>query len=124
MSDNFFSLVLGLIFLCDSSLWAADSVLVQAGQTFLPADAEVKIDKLKANAVALKEAAVKEIEMNVGETLTFKNLDKVTHNVYTEVFDLKAQPPGETRAVKLEQAGTFDVQCAIHPKMKFKLKVK
>ena len=57
MSDNFFSLVLGLIFLCDSSLWAADSVLVQAGQTFLPADAEVKIDKLKANAVALKEAA-------------------------------------------------------------------
>ena len=58
------------------------------------------------------------------------NRDEVSHNVSAseskkKLFDVAIQEPGakNDREIELKQKGTFDVQCAIHPKMKIKLVV-
>ena len=73
---------------------------------------------------------VKQIDAKVGDTIEFANRDEVNHNVSgtlgeTKVFDVKLQAPGKEndRSVELSKKGTYDIQCAIHPKMKFKVKV-
>jgi len=62
-----------------------------------------------------------------GQSVTFDNKDPITHNVYSQTpgmaFDLKTQHPGESSTVTFDNAGTADVQCAIHPQMKMKVVV-
>jgi plastocyanin len=38
-------------------------------------------------------------------------------------FDLRTQKVGESSEVKFDKVGESDVQCAIHPQMKMKVKV-
>ncbi len=71
-----------------------------------------------------KKKKIKEISASVGDVLIFHNSDNFVHNIYSSYFDLKTQEPGKSSKVKLKQEGTYEVQCAIHPKMKLKLKVK
>lgn len=71
----------------------------------------------------------KEITVNVGDVVNFKNEEKdITHNVYSlgpkNVFELKTQPPGKSSPVTFSEEGETDVECAIHPSMKLKVKVK
>ena len=81
--------------------------VVQVNQTFMMGEA-------KATTVKLKK----------GDQISFKNSDKVTHNVFAEnSFDLKAQPPGDERKQTFEDEGKFTIRCAIHPKMKFNVEV-
>lgn len=69
-----------------------------------------------------KEFSQTEITVKRGDTLTFKNGDTVTHNVFSvskaNAFTIKIQKPGESSTVDFKEAGTTEVRCAIHPKMK------
>lgn len=70
-----------------------------------------------------------EITVTVGDVINFKNEEKdITHNVFSlgpkNNFELKTQPPGKTSPVTFKEVGETDVECAIHPGMKLKVKVK
>ena len=89
-----------------STLFSADHVVDQKGKTFIP-------------------HSVKAI---VGDTITFKNSDPFAHNAYTDheanEFDIGMQAPGKPITVKMLGAGSFDVECAIHPNMLLEVTVK
>lgn len=70
-----------------------------------------------------------EITINKGDTIKFKNNEtNVTHNVFSlgpsNSFELKTQPPGSESPVTFNEAGETEIECAIHPTMKLKVKVK
>lgn len=71
----------------------------------------------------------KEMEtIGLGGVMRFHNSDDVTHNIMTidesdEPEDQGLQKPGETIVAKFGKAGTYQVRCAIHPKMKMTVKV-
>lgn len=75
----------------------ADATIVQKGRRFNPG----------------------EITIRRGESLTFTNNDEFIHQIYvTGLFDSDERVPGQTLAENFPQAGTFEVRCHIHPKMK------
>lgn len=61
------------------------------------------------------------IEVRVGQTLEILNDDDTVHNAYCAAPDFKynagAQQPGSSAKVVFSAKGTFQVRCAIHPKM-------
>lgn len=70
----------------------------------------------------------KELTIEPGDVVIFMNVEKdVTHNVYSlgpkNSFELKTQPPGQKSSVTFADAGDTEVECAIHPGMKLKVKV-
>jgi plastocyanin len=68
------------------------------------------------------------IEIARGDTLVFANEDDFLHHVYVKSpafsFDSPEQEPGQSYAVQFTEAGTFEVLCAIHPKMRLAVTVK
>jgi plastocyanin len=69
-----------------------------------------------------------EITIKPGDTVTFKNADEVTHNVFSMTpgmeFDLRRQAPGASSTVPFNKEGVSEVRCSIHPKMKLMVTVK
>ena len=78
---------------------AANHIVDQKGKTFIP----------HAMTVA------------VGDTITFRNSDPFAHNAYTDdednEFDIGMQAAGTDVKIKVQAAGVFSVECAIHPNM-------
>ena len=75
----------------------ADATIVQKGRRFNPG----------------------EITIRRGESLTFTNNDEFIHQIYaTGLFDSDERVPGQTLVEAFPSAGTFEVRCHIHPKMK------
>ena len=71
----------------------------------------------------------KEITVDIGDVINFKNEEEFsTHNVYSlgpkNLFELKTQAPGKISPVTFSEEGETEVECAIHPGMKLKVKVK
>lgn len=68
------------------------------------------------------------LTVKAGETILFRNDDKVAHNVFSTTkgseFDLRIQRPGSTSPMKLLKAGAVEIRCAIHPGMKLLVTVK
>ena len=91
------SVLLTLVVL--SSLFGANHIVDQKGKTFIPHSLNVA----------------------VGDTITFKNSDPFAHNAYTDdevnEFDIGMQSPGIDVVIKVKGAGSFNVECAIHPNM-------
>ena len=91
-------IILSTIFAA-SALLAANHVVDQKGKTFIPHELSVK----------------------VGDTITFKNSDPFAHNAYTDdeanEFDIGMQKPGTELKVPVKVAGSFIIECAIHPNM-------
>ena len=89
-----------------TSLFAANHMIDQKGKTFIP------------HAVSV----------TVGDTITFVNSDPFAHNAYTDdeanEFDIGMQKPGNDVSVPVKSAGTFNVECAIHPNMLLEVKAK
>ncbi len=69
-----------------------------------------------------------EITIKVGDTISFKNSDEVTHNVFSTTpgmeFDLHRQAPGASSTIPFNKAGDAEVDCSIHPRMKLLVHVK
>jgi plastocyanin len=80
--------------------------------------------------VIQKDRAFSQVDITVkpGDTITFKNTDDITHNVFSMTpgmeFDLRRQAPGATSTVPFPKEGTAEVRCSIHPKMKLIVTVK
>lgn len=68
-----------------------------------------------------------EITMKAGDTIAFVNDDFYDHNVYSETpgatFNIGVQIRGETTRITLDQPGTVEILCRIHPKMKLTVTV-
>jgi plastocyanin len=75
-----------------------------------------------------REFSITEVTIKAGDTLTFKNGDDVTHNVFSMTsgmeFDIRRQAPGASSTVPFPNAGVAEVRCSIHPKMKLIVTVK
>ena len=66
-----------------------------------------------------------EVGINRGETLTFTNRDVFIHQIYVPgLFDSDERAPGQNVSESFPEAGTFEVRCHIHPKMKLVVHVK
>jgi plastocyanin len=75
----------------------ADQTVVQKGRRFNPA----------------------EITIQRGENITVTNNDEFIHQIYSEgLFDTDERAPGQNIVENFSRAGTFEVRCHIHPKMK------
>jgi plastocyanin len=88
-----------------ASLGAASQTISQADRSFAPGAVTVK----------------------AGDSLVFKNDDVVTHNAFStskgNEFNSKAQEPGQSATIALKTAGTVEVRCAFHPKMRMTITV-
>ena len=71
--------------------------------------------------------SAKEVTITTGSAVTFTNDDTVSHNIMVRGDSMKVnvgvQKPGESTDVPFADAGTFQVICGIHPKMKMSVKV-
>jgi plastocyanin len=63
-----------------------------------------------------------------GDTVKFSNDDPFAHNVFSlsevKSFDLGSYGQGQAKSVVFEQAGTVEVECAVHPDMKLLIEVR
>ena len=81
--------------------WGAETVITQKNKKFLP----------------------NEVTIKVGDTLTFVNAEKRhRHNVYTQnekfrYVKAKIQKPGQQNSIVVNDAGSFKIECALHPRM-------
>jgi plastocyanin len=70
---------------------------------------------------------VTNVKAKVGDEVSFKNDDAVSHNVFSlsdaASFDLGSYGQGASKKVKLEKPGKVEVECAIHPSMKMTIDV-
>ncbi len=76
-----------------------------------------------------REFTPKEITVTRGEAITVANDDAdLRHHAYINSkkynFDSGDQEPGSKTRIPFPVAGTFEVLCAIHPKMKLTVHVK
>jgi plastocyanin len=62
--------------------------------------------------------------VSVGEVVTFKNADSVTHVVNINGQDVGTLAPGATVTWTPTAAGTFPLKCTIHPQMTGTITVK
>jgi plastocyanin len=63
----------------------------------------------------------------VGDVVHFVNDDEFTHQIYIDDHDFKFESdekaPGETVDIQFTRAGTFVVECHIHPRMHLEVDV-
>jgi len=75
-----------------------------------------------------REFSVATLAIAAGDTVQFSNEDTFLHQIYAYSaafsFDSDEQAPGETLAVRFPVAGTFEVHCHIHPKMRLVVTVR
>jgi plastocyanin len=75
-----------------------------------------------------KTFSAQEITIKPGDSVVFTNDDDVAHNVFCNnpdcKFNTKIQTPGTKSPVTFDKEGTYEVRCAIHPKMKLTVNVK
>ena len=72
--------------------------------------------------------SMQSVSIRAGDVLRFHNKDDVTHNLMVidsddDPEDQGLQKPGVVVTKKFDQAGTFEVRCAIHPRMKMTVTV-
>ncbi|MFK5915804.1 MAG: plastocyanin/azurin family copper-binding protein [Woeseiaceae bacterium] len=72
-----------------------------------------------------KQFTKKSVTIKSGDSVKFTNEDPFFHNVYSlddkQIFDLGSYPKGESKSVKFDKKGTYDIECAIHPNMTMKV---
>ena len=74
-----------------------------------------------------KQFTKKAVTIKSGDSVKFTNEDPFFHNVFSlddkQTFDLGSYPKGQSKSVKFDKKGSYDIECAIHPNMKMKVKV-
>nr|WP_321985598.1 cupredoxin domain-containing protein [uncultured Lichenicoccus sp.] len=68
------------------------------------------------------------VQVPQGGSIRFDNDDDFTHQVFVQSpgmsYESDEQQPGQSIRVRFPKAGSFDVQCHIHPKMHLRVIVK
>jgi len=64
------------------------------------------------------------LNVKVGDSVTFENLDAAPHNVSIDGKELGTQNQGDVVSWTAEKAGTFPYSCTIHPSMTGEIVVK
>lgn len=117
------SLALFALILGSQSAFAAELILLQTGKTFVRNIDETKAKEIADNRDEVKKYSFDELKIKQGDTVEFRNVDSVKHNVFLdEVFNF-VQPSGSKDKFVFSKKGTYEVRCAIHPKMKIKIVV-
>ncbi len=97
------TLLLSLL-LITTSVTAAEYVVLQKDKAFV------------ANG-----SVVESLTLAVGDSIRFVNEDPFFHNIFSlsdlSTFDLGSFPQGDSRTVTFDEAGSMEVECAIHPEM-------
>ena len=74
-----------------------------------------------------KAFAQKTLSLKVGDTVSFRNDDNFSHNIFSlsdeMPFDLGTYGQGQTKSVVFSKAGKFEIECAIHPEMRMVINV-
>jgi plastocyanin len=74
-----------------------------------------------------KQFSIKKLTVKVGDTVSFKNEDPFSHNVFSlsdvKTFDLGSYPQGQMKKVLMDKPGLVEVECATHPDMKVDIEV-
>jgi len=80
---------------------------------------EVMMDNQKVVSVKGFAFAPNTLTVKVGDTVTWKNDDTVSHDVVSsdEMFDTKMLKPGEKGSYTFTKVGTYLYNCGIHPSM-------
>lgn len=119
-----------LVFIFLSFAEAKSIRMVQGGKTFLGDVTDAQAAAAYDDPEIEEKHKVESFSAKVGDEITFYNRDDVSHNVSGSIkekviFDVKLQEPGKAndRTVKFNEKGEYTIQCAIHPKMKIKVKV-
>ena len=72
--------------------------------------------------------SARKISVERGDRVHFTNDDEFIHHVYVKDdafnFDSGEQQIGQTVTIEFTRLGTFEVHCAIHPKMRLVVNVK
>lgn len=112
------------------SLQAETHRMVQVDKTFMGNITDAQANEAFENPEIEEKNKAEVLKAKVGDTIKFVNRDEVAHNVSGSIdtvneFDVKIQEPGakNDREITLKKKGEYQIQCAIHPKMKFKVKV-
>jgi plastocyanin len=88
--------------------------VVKADGQFSPSDKPAVVDQKHMEFMPFV------LPVLVGTTVTFKNSDKVAHNVFTPDgagYNLGTFPPGESRTQIFKEAGIYTQLCSLHPEM-------
>lgn len=96
----------------DSSHGSDDKVDVQPEGTVPPVSAEVRIDDDDADGF---EPGT--IMINIGESVTWVNVDKDPHTATGKGFDSGRIEPGQQVTITFNEAGSFPYSCNYHPVM-------
>lgn len=125
LSVNITIIVTLVGFLMFNSVWAANKhVVEQKNKEFVLTGKIVSGKMIKTKDGKTLERLV----IEPGDAVEFKNSDEFFHNIYSlnesKPFDLGSYPKGESRTVKFDKKGTYEVECAIHPNMYLEVVVK
>ncbi len=111
-------------------LCAKEIRLVQVDKTFMGDITDAQAEEAFDNPKIEEKHKVESMSAKVGDKIKFVNRDEVAHNVSGTIenkteFDVKLQEPGikNDRVIDITKKGEYTIQCAIHPKMKLKIKV-
>jgi plastocyanin len=124
-------LIPALLLVCQPAYAADLSVTVRTSTGAPVADAVVTVsgdEKLPGNFGQPLTVSQKNIEFHPfmlvvpkGATVSFPNLDKTRHHVYSfskaGPFELKLYAAGETPSVRFDKVGTIAIGCNIHDQM-------
>jgi len=82
----------------------------------------------KDKAFVTGGSPVEALDIAVGDTIKFVNQDPYFHNIFSlsdlSTFDLGSFPEGDSRTVTFDEAGSLEIECAIHPEMYMEVTVK
>lgn len=119
-----------LLLIFSSSLFSKEFRIVQIDKTFMNNLTDDQINKVFDDPTIEENFKLTTLEAKIGDTLHFENRDEVNHNVSgvvndKKIFDVQLQKPGKEndKTIKIKSKGEYTVKCAIHPKMKIKIKV-
>lgn len=120
--------ILFSLILSSYSAHAESFRMVQADKVFLGNITDLQAAEAYDNPEIEEKYKIEKLNAKVGDEILFVNRDEVKHNVSGKIkeetiFDVKIQEPGQAndRKILLTKKGEYTIQCAIHPKMKFKI---
>ena len=92
------------------------------------ASADEFVVSQKERQFLIDGAKAEKLTVKAGDVVVFRNDDKVVHNVFSRTADQKFNlgnlRAGAEAKHTFAAPGSLDVECAVHPQMKFKVEIK